>query len=132
MAEGRFDRSIVAVTGPDGTVLLADDEHPRPGTSLEGLAKLRPAFAEMGTTYDEMALQRYAEVDHIDHVHHAGNSSGVVDGAAAAVVASDAWVNANGVTPRARIRAAAAVGSEPVIMLTAPAQPPNVASTKRG
>jgi acetyl-CoA C-acetyltransferase len=118
--EGRFDRGVVAVTGRDGEVLLARDEHPRPGTSLEGLAKLRAAFAEMGTTYDEMALQRYGEVDHIDHVHHAGNSSGVVDGAAAAVVASDTWVNASGVTPRARLRAAAAVGSEPVIMLTAP------------
>ena len=74
----------------------------------------------MGATYDEMARERYPQVDHIDHVHHAGNSSGVVDGAAAAVVASDAWVDANGVTPRARVRATAAVGSEPVIMLTAP------------
>ena len=67
-----------------------------------------------------MALSAYPEVDHIDHVHHAGNSSGVVDGAAAAVVASDAWVQSHGVTPRARIRAVAAIGSEPVIMLTAP------------
>jgi len=99
--EGRFDRGIVAITGADGEVLLARDEHPRPGTTLEGLAKLRPAFAEAGATYDAMALEVYPEVDHIDHVHHAGNSSGVVDGAAAAVVASDAWVAANGVTPRA-------------------------------
>jgi len=120
VAEGRFDHGIVAVTGADGQVLLARDEHPRPGTTLEALAKLRPAFAEVGATYDEMALQCYPQVDHIEHVHHAGNSSGVVDGAAAAVVASDAWVGANRVTPRARIRAAAAIGSEPVIMLTAP------------
>jgi acetyl-CoA C-acetyltransferase len=118
--EGRFDRGIIAVTGPDGEVLLARDEHPRPGTTVEGLAKLRPAFAEAGDTYDDVARTRYPDVDHIEHVHHAGNSSGVVDGASAALVASEAWVDANGVTPRARIRAAAAIGSEPVIMLTAP------------
>jgi acetyl-CoA C-acetyltransferase len=118
--EGRFDRGIIPVTGSSGEVLLARDEHPRPGTTLEGLAKLRPAFAELGDTYDDVARTRYPEVDHIEHVHHAGNSSGVVDGAAAALVASDAWVEANGVAPRARLRAAAAIGSEPVIMLTAP------------
>jgi acetyl-CoA C-acetyltransferase len=118
--EGRFARGIIPVLGADGEVALDHDEHPRPSTTLEGLAKLRPAFAEQGETYDEMALSRYPKVDRIDHVHHAGNSSGVVDGAAAAVVASDRWVGANGVTPRARIRATAAVGSEPVIMLTAP------------
>ena len=105
MTEGRFDRSIIPVTGPDGDVLLDRDEHPRPGTTVEGLAKLRPAFAEIGETYDAVARSRYPSVEHIEHVHHAGNSSGVVDGAAAAVVASDAWVRANGVTPRARIRA---------------------------
>src|SRR5262249_54290876 len=110
--EGRFDRGIVAVTGPDGEVLLARDEHPRPGTSVEGLAKLRPAFAEAGDTFDDVARTRYPDVDHIEHVHHAGNSSGVVDGAAAALVASEAWVDASGVTPRARLRAAAAIGSE--------------------
>jgi acetyl-CoA C-acetyltransferase len=120
ISEGRFDRGIIAVTDGDGDVLLARDEHPRAGTTLDGLAKLRPAFAEMGATYDEMALGRYPDLDRIDHVHHAGNSSGVVDGAAAAVVASDAWVEGNGVAPRARIRATAAIGSEPVIMLTAP------------
>jgi acetyl-CoA C-acetyltransferase len=120
MDQGRFDRGIIPLVGADGEVVLDHDEHPRPGTTLEGLAKLRPAFAEQGETYDEMALSRYPKVERIDHVHHAGNSSGVVDGAAAAVVASDRWVSANGVTPRARIRATAAVGSEPVIMLTAP------------
>ena len=128
MAEGRFDRGIVAVTDAAGGTLLDHDEHPRPSTTLEGLAKLRPAFAEMGTstakdeslTFDELCLRLYGEVDHIEHVHHAGNSSGVVDGAAAVVVASDRWVRANGVTPRARVRATAAIGAEPVIMLTAP------------
>jgi len=118
--EGRFARGIVPVTGPDGEVLLARDEHPRPGTTLEGLAKLRPAFAEQGATYDEVARTRYPEVGAIEHVHHAGNSSGIVDGAAAALVASDEWVGAHGVTPRARVRATAAIGAEPVIMLTAP------------
>jgi acetyl-CoA C-acetyltransferase len=118
--EGRFNRGIIPVLGPDGEVALDHDEHPRPGTTLEGLGKLRPAFAEQGETYDEMALSKYPKVERVEHVHHAGNSSGVVDGAAAAVVASDRWVRANGVTPRARIRTTAAVGSEPVIMLTAP------------
>ena len=128
MTEGRFERGIVAVTDGAGATLLDHDEHPRPTTTAEGLAKLRPAFAEMGTfsakdetlTFDEICLQLYPSVDRIDHVHHAGNSSGVVDGAAAVVVASDGWVRAHGVTPRARIRATAAIGSEPVIMLTAP------------
>jgi acetyl-CoA C-acetyltransferase len=118
--EGRFARGIVPVTGPTGEILLDRDEHPRPGTTLEGLAKLRPAFAEQGETFDGMALSKYPDVERIEHVHHAGNSSGVVDGAAAALVASDAWVRANGATPRARVRATAAIGSEPVIMLTAP------------
>jgi acetyl-CoA C-acetyltransferase len=126
--EGRFERSIVAVTGADGEVLLDHDEHPRPGTTVERLAGLRLAFADAGSTrpegeaktYDEMCLERYPQVEAIDHVHHAGNASGVVDGAAAVVVASDAWVRASGVTARARVRATAAVGSEPVIMLTAP------------
>jgi acetyl-CoA C-acetyltransferase len=126
--EGRFERGIIAVVGSDGATLLDRDEHPRPGTTLDRLANLQPAFAISGSvrpdgdhrTYDEICLERYPTVDHIDHVHHAGNSSGVVDGAAAAVVASDAWVRAHGVSPRARIRATAAIGSEPVIMLTAP------------
>jgi acetyl-CoA C-acetyltransferase len=127
--EGRFDRSLVALTDANGVVVLARDEHLRPTTSMEGLAKLRPAFAELGASgrvegedlsFDELCLARYPVLDHIEHVHHAGNSSGVVDGAAAALVASDDWLRAHGVTPRARVRATAAVGSEPVIMLTAP------------
>src|SRR6476620_3501794 len=77
LTEGRFERGVIAVTDAQGDVLLARDEHPRPGTSLEGLAKLRAAFAEMGATYDDVARERYPQVDHIDHVHHAGNSSGV-------------------------------------------------------
>jgi acetyl-CoA C-acetyltransferase len=140
LAEGRFERGIISVVGPDGSTLLDHDEHPRPGTTLDRLANLRPAFADAGSirpdgdhrTYDEMCLERYPGVDHIEHVHHAGNSSGVVDGAAAAVVASDGWVRAHGVTPRARIRAAAAMGSEPVIMLTAPGPAAERCLTKAG
>lgn len=124
--EGRFDRSLVEVATPDGT--FARDEHPRPGSSAETLARLKPAFAAMGAacvdgehrTFDEICLERYPGIDHIDHVHHAGNSSGVVDGAAAVLLASPNWAQANGVKPRAQIRAAAAIGSEPIIMLTAP------------
>ncbi|WP_256277904.1 acetyl-CoA C-acetyltransferase [Mycolicibacterium grossiae] len=127
IAEGRFDRSVLAVTGDDGAVLLTQDEHPRPGTTAERLAGLRPAFAAMGAatadgearSFDEICAERYG-LDAIDHVHHAGNSSGVVDGAAAVAVASRNWLDAHGVTPRARIRATAALGSEPIIMLTAP------------
>ena len=128
VAEGRFDRTIVAVTDGAGSPVLARDEHPRPGTTLEGLAKLRPAFAEMGAaradgearTFDQLCIERYPEIDHVEHVHHAGNSSGVVDGAAAAVIAGDGWVRSHGVAPRARIRATGTIGSEPIIMLTAP------------
>lgn len=128
IAEGRFDRSLVAVTDAAGEVALDTDEHPRPGTTLEKLAKLPPAFERMGAarvegesaTFDEICLARYPELTAIDHVHHAGNSSGVVDGAAATVVASRRWLDANDVAARAKIRATAAIGSEPVIMLTAP------------
>ncbi|SCX32453.1 acetyl-CoA C-acetyltransferase [Mycolicibacterium fluoranthenivorans] len=128
ITEGRFARSLIAVTDGDGAVLLDRDEHPRPGTTEGTLAKLRPAFAEMGLlrvdgecrTFDEICLDRYPEIDRVDHVHHAGNSSGVVDGASAAVLASRAYVQAHGLSPRARIRASAAVGGEPIIMLTGP------------
>lgn len=129
MAEGRFDRSIIPIREEIGEVVLDHDEHPRPNTTLSALAKLSPAFAETGATghakgdtcsFDEVCVYRYPHVDHIEHVHHAGNSSGVVDGAGAAVIASDAWVRTRAAAPRARIRATAAVGAEPVIMLTAP------------
>jgi acetyl-CoA C-acetyltransferase len=125
---GFFERSLIAVTNGDGSVVLDRDEHPRPGTTPETLAKLKPAFAEMGgarvdgerRTFDEICVQRYPSIERIDHVHHAGNSSGVVDGAAAAVITSPDWARANGVAPRAKIRATAAIGAEPIIMLTAP------------
>jgi acetyl-CoA C-acetyltransferase len=124
--EARFDRSLVDVPTPNGPV--ERDEHPRAGTTTETLARLKPAFAAMGAaraegeqrTFDEICLERYPQLDHIDHVHHAGNSSGVVDGAAAVLVASANWISTQRVTPRAQIRATAAIGSEPIIMLTAP------------
>jgi acetyl-CoA C-acetyltransferase len=124
--QGRFERSLIDVPTPQGHV--ERDEHPRPGTTTESLARLKPAFAAMGAacadgeqrTFDEICLQRYPGIDRIDHVHHAGNSSGVVDGAAAVALASSTWMHTHGVTPRAQIRATAAIGSEPIIMLTAP------------
>jgi len=126
LEQGRFARSLVDVPTPQGR--MERDEHPRPGTTTESLARLKPAFAAMGAaradgeqrTFDELCLQRYPGIDRIDHVHHAGNSSGVVDGAAAVSLASSNWMHTHRVTPRAQIRATAAIGSEPIIMLTAP------------
>ncbi len=128
MAEGRFDGSVVAIRDADGTVALDHDEHPRPGTTVEGLAKLTPSFQELGSTvyerfgrsFDDMCRAVYPQVDNVEHVHHAGNSSGVVDGAAAVLLASHQYARAHGLTPRARVVMTAAAGSEPVIMLTAP------------
>jgi acetyl-CoA C-acetyltransferase len=118
--EGRF-RSRIPVRDPEsGQVALDKDEHPRPETTAEGLAALAPSFVAMGETLDSIALQRYPQAGEIRHVHTAGNSSGVVDGAAAVLLASEDYVQSHGLRPRARIRALATAGSEPVIMLTAP------------
>ncbi len=118
--EGRF-RSRIPVRDPEtGQVVLEKDEHPRSETTAEGLAALAPSFVAMGEAWDPIALQRYPEAGEIRHVHTAGNSSGVVDGAAAVLLASEDYVKSHGLKPRARIRALATVGSEPVIMLTAP------------
>lgn len=127
IAEGRFARSIVPVIGDDGATLLATDEYPRPDTSAEGLAALTPAFAQIadmpidkaGTTFRKLINQRYPDLA-IDHVHHAGNSSGVVDGAAAVLVASSDHARAHGLRPRARIVATANIGDDPTLMLNAP------------
>lgn len=120
--EGRFARSVVPVLDQAGVVRLDHDEHMRPGTTLASLAKLKPAFAGMGEAgYDAVAARRYPQLDRIDHVHHGGNSSGIVDGAAAVLIGSrDAGVSA-GLKPRARIKGMASIGSEPTIMLTGPA-----------
>ena len=125
----RFDRALFAVKNDDGSVALDRDEHPRADTTLEGLGGLKPAFEQMGAmkvgpngeTLDQLALKRYPEVKEIHHVHTGGNSSGIVDGAAAVLMGSAEWGKKAGVKPRARIRAMATAGAEPVIMLTAPA-----------
>lgn len=129
VAEGRFDRSLFPVVDGDGNVVLDKDEHPRPATTLEGLAGLRAPFADMGAakagpngeTLDELAMKAYPDVKAIDHVHTGGNSSGIVDGAAVVLLASKEYADAHGLKPRAKIRATATAGAEPVIMLTAPA-----------
>ncbi len=121
-AAGLFDRSVVPVKDRNGVEVLAADEHGRPDTTVESLAKLRPSFVKLGRDYgfDAVALQRYPQLERIDHVHHAGNSSGIVDGAAAILVGSRDVGHALGLKPRARIRSFASIGSEPTIMLTGP------------
>jgi len=122
-ASGYFDRSVIPVKDVIGEVALAKDEYLRPGTSMADLAKLKPAFEMMGEQggFNAVALQRYPEVEVINHVHTAGNSSGIVDGAAAVLVGSKKAAKKAGLTPRARVRAFASIGSEPTIMLTGPA-----------
>jgi len=128
IGEGRFDRSLVPIFLDDGSLALDHDEFPRPGTTIDDLAKLQPSFAQMGAyqmkgqelTVDQTALLAYPQVSEINHVHHAGNSSGVVDGASAVLVASPEYATAHGMKPRARIIMTAVAGTEPVIMLTAP------------
>jgi len=119
---GRFDKSIVPVRDDIGVVMLDRDEHMRPGTTIAELAQLQPSFEMMGRNFgfDAVAIQKHPEVEQIDHVHHAGNSSGIVDGAAAVLVGSEAAGQRLGLKPRARIVKSATVGSEPCIMLTGP------------
>jgi acetyl-CoA C-acetyltransferase len=126
--EGRFDPSLVPVRDLDGNLVLESDEHPRPGTTAESLGQLSPSFEKIGgyvqkgdsLTFDEKAKQVYPQIEGVNHVHHAGNSSGIVDGASAVVLASPEYARAQGWKPRARVRAMATAGDEPVIMLTAP------------
>jgi acetyl-CoA C-acetyltransferase len=121
-AAGHFDRSVVPVTDLLGQVILDRDEYLRPNTTVESLSTLKPAFVQLGAAgYDEIALQRYPQVEAIDHVHTGGNSSGIVDGAAAVLVGNARFGAAAGLKPRARIRGFTNIGSEPTIMLTAPA-----------
>ena len=127
--EGRFDRSIVPILNPDGSVALAKDEHLRPSTTMESLAGLAPSFERLGgrvldgfeKSFDDMCKQVYPNIAGVNHVHHAGNSSGVVDGAGGIMVTSPEYAKAHGLKPRARIMMSAVAGAEPVIMLTAPA-----------
>jgi acetyl-CoA C-acetyltransferase len=120
-AEGRFAKSIVPVKDQMGLPILTHDEHMRPDTTMQSLASLNPSFAGMGGMgFDAVINQRYPQMDGVNHVHHAGNSSGVVDGAAAVLIGSKEIGDALGLKPRARIKGMASVGSEPSIMLTGP------------
>jgi acetyl-CoA C-acetyltransferase len=121
-ADGAFDRSVVPVTDRNGITILDHDELVRPETTPEALAALKPAFAGIGEMggFDAVALQRYVDVERLDHVHTAGNSSGIVDGAALVLVGSEDAGRRHALTPRARIRATAVIGAEPTIMLTGP------------
>lgn len=120
-AENRFQKSLIPITDNIGALLLDRDEGVRPGTTVESLGKLKPAFEAIGQMgLDALALLKYAQFDKINHVHHAGNSSQIVDGAAALLIGSQAFGEQTGLKPRARIRGLAMVGSEPTIMLTGP------------
>ena len=132
--EGRFARSIVPVRDMNGITVLDRDEHMRPGTSAQSLAKLKPSFVSLGNDYgfNAVALQRYPEIEQVVHVHHAGNSSGIVDGAAAILLGSAAMGEKLGLKPRARIRSFASIGSEPTIMLTGPADAAEKALKRAG
>ncbi|SEG77595.1 acetyl-CoA C-acetyltransferase [Actinacidiphila yanglinensis] len=132
--EGRFDRSVVPVVDRAGLTVLDRDEHMRPGTTPESLAALKPSFATIGEAggFDAVALQKYHWVERIDHVHHAGNSSGIVDGAALVAIGNREVGERYGLTPRARILSAAVSGSEPTIMLTGPAPASRKALAKAG
>ncbi len=140
LEENRFAKSLIPVKSPEGELLLDKDEHPRPSTTLEALGQLQASFEAMGAapmgpngeTLDQLALQRYPDVNKISHVHHAGNSSGIVDGAAVVVLASKRYAEKNGLKPRAKIRAMATIGAEPVIMLTAPTPASQRALEKAG
>ena len=119
---GYFKHSVVPVSDQNGITLLDRDEHPRPQTTMQSLAALEPAFKMQGENFgfDSVAIQRYPDVERISHVHHAGNSSGIVDGAAAVLIGNEEIGNKLGLKPRARIRQFASIGSEPSIMLTGP------------
>jgi acetyl-CoA C-acetyltransferase len=120
--EGRFKNSVVPVKDVNGLTILAKDEHMRPTTTMQSLAALQPAFVQMGEMagFDAVAVQKHPELEAVNHVHHAGNSSGIVDGAAAVLIGSREAGEKAGLKPRARIKAFANVGSEPAIMLTGP------------
>ena len=120
--DGRFSRSVVPVKDVNGLTILAKDEHMRPGTTMQSLAALQPSFAQIGELggFDAVAIQAHPEVEFVNHVHHAGNSSGIVDGAAAVLVGNKEAAEKTGLKPRARVRAFANIGSDPALMLTGP------------
>ena len=122
-AEGRFAKSVVPVIDQNGLTILDRDEYMRPQTDMQSLGALKPAFKDIGEVmpgFDKVAMMKYPHLERIDHIHHAGNSSGIVDGAAAVLIGSKAFGEKHGLTPRARIRATAKIGTDPTIMLTGP------------
>ena len=122
-AEGRFANSVVEIKDQNGLTILARDEYMRPGTDMQALGALKPAFKDMGEGmpgFDKVALMKYPELERIVHIHHAGNSSGIVDGAAAVLIGTKEYGIAHGLKPRAKIRATAKIGTDPTIMLTGP------------
>lgn len=122
-ADNRFARSVITIRDQNGLPILAHDEYMRPGTDMQALGALKPAFKDMGEVmpgFDKIALMKYPHLERINHIHHAGNSSGIVDGAAAVLIGSKEFGEAHGLKPRARIRATAKIGTDPTIMLTGP------------
>jgi len=138
--DGRFKESLVPIMREGGELALDRDEHPRPGTTMDNLKELNPSFEKMGTTvleghkksFDDICKDVYPDIDAVRHVHHAGNSSGVVDGASAILLASPEYAKAHGLRPRARIVMTATAGTEPVIMLTAPGPAAKICLEKAG
>ncbi|MEL6799585.1 MAG: acetyl-CoA C-acetyltransferase [Pseudomonadota bacterium] len=121
--DNRFAKSVVPVTDVNGLPILDHDEYMRPGTDMQALGALNPSFQQMGEVmpgFDKVALMKYPHLERINHIHHAGNSSGIVDGAAAVLIGTKAFGEAHGLTPRARIKASAKIGTDPTIMLTGP------------
>ncbi len=121
--DNRFAKSMIEVRDINGLPILSRDEYMRPGTDMQSLGALKPSFKDMGEVmpgFDKIALMRYPHLERINHIHHAGNSSGIVDGAAAVLVGSREWGESQGLKPRARIRATAKIGTDPTIMLTGP------------
>ncbi|WP_213687621.1 acetyl-CoA C-acetyltransferase [Acinetobacter sp. WY4] len=132
-ANGYFNASVIPVKDKAGVVILDKDEFIKPTTTAEGLGKLNPSFATMGQMgFDAIALQKYPEVSAVNHVHHAGNSSGIVDGAAVVLIASEQAVKEQGLKPRAKVLATALVGADPTIMLTGPTPAARKALAKAG
>ena len=120
---GRFARSVVPVNDINGLPILAHDEYMRPGTDMQALGALTPSFQQIGEVmpgFDNVVLLKYPELERINHIHHAGNSSGIVDGAAAVLIGNEEFGKEYGLKPRARIRATAKIGTDPTIMLTGP------------
>jgi acetyl-CoA C-acetyltransferase len=121
--ETRFSASVIPVRDQNGLVILDHDEYMRPTTNIQSLGALKPAFKDMGESmpgFDKVALMKYPHLERINHIHHAGNSSGIVDGAAGVLIGNKAFGQAHGLTARARIRATAKIGTDPTIMLTGP------------